>query len=169
MTDRISGSAFKQMVLFGAACITIEREAINDLNVFPVPDGDTGTNMSLTIQTAATELKKNQPVSVSDAASITASALLRGARGNSGVILSLLFRGMSKHLKGGRRRAAGRGYEGGRDHRLRRGDEARRGHGADGLSPGGGSGRRGRSGVQQRRICAAGGHPGRAGDSGPDH
>ena len=67
MTDRISGSAFKQMVLFGAACITIEREAINDLNVFPVPDGDTGTNMSLTIQTAATELKKNQPVSVSDA------------------------------------------------------------------------------------------------------
>ena len=100
MTDRISGSAFKQMVLFGAACITIEREAINDLNVFPVPDGDTGTNMSLTIQTAATELKKSQPVSVSDAASITASALLRGARGNSGVILSLLFRGISKHLKG---------------------------------------------------------------------
>ncbi len=100
MTDRISGSVFKQMVLFGAACITIEREAINDLNVFPVPDGDTGTNMSLTIQTAATELKKSQPVSVSDAASITASALLRGARGNSGVILSLLFRGISKHLKG---------------------------------------------------------------------
>ena len=100
MTDRISGSVFKQMVLFGAACITLERETINDLNVFPVPDGDTGTNMSLTIQTAAAELKKNQPVSVSDAASITASALLRGARGNSGVILSLLFRGISKHLKG---------------------------------------------------------------------
>ena len=100
MTDRISGSAFKQMVLFGAACITLEREAINDLNVFPVPDGDTGTNMSLTIQTAANELKKSQPVTVSDAASITASALLRGARGNSGVILSLLFRGVSKYLKG---------------------------------------------------------------------
>ena len=100
MTDRISGSAFKQMVLFGAACITLERETINDLNVFPVPDGDTGTNMSLTIQTAAAELKKNQPATVSDAASITASALLRGARGNSGVILSLLFRGISKHLKG---------------------------------------------------------------------
>ena len=100
MTDRISGSAFKQMVLFGAACITLEREAINDLNVFPVPDGDTGTNKSLTIQTAANELKKNQPVTVSDAASITASALLRGARGNSGVILSLLFRGVSKYLKG---------------------------------------------------------------------
>ena len=100
MTDRISGSEFKQMVLFGAACITLERETINDLNVFPVPDGDTGTNMSLTIQTAAAELKKNQPATVSDAASITASALLRGARGNSGVILSLLFRGISKHLKG---------------------------------------------------------------------
>ena len=100
MTDRISGSVFKQMVLFGAACLTLEREALNDLNVFPVPDGDTGTNMSLTIQTAAAELKKNQPATVSDAASITASALLRGARGNSGVILSLLFRGISKHLKG---------------------------------------------------------------------
>lgn len=100
MTDRISGSAFKQMVLFGAACITNEREAINDLNVFPVPDGDTGTNMSLTIQTAVTELKKNQITSISDAASVTASALLRGARGNSGVILSLLFRGMYKSLKG---------------------------------------------------------------------
>ena len=100
MTDRISGSVFKQMVLFGAACITLERETINDLNVFPVPDGDTGTNMSLTIQTAAAERKKNQPATVSDAASITASALLRGARGNSGVILSLLFRGISKHLKG---------------------------------------------------------------------
>ena len=100
MTDRISGSVFKQMVLFGAACITLERETINDLNVFPVPDGDTGTNMSLTIQTAAAEQKKNQPAPVSDAASITASALLRGARGNSGVILSLLFRGISKHLKG---------------------------------------------------------------------
>ena len=100
MTDRISGSVFKQMVLFGAACITLERETINDLNVFPVPDGDTGTNMSPPIQTAAAELKKNQPATVSDAASITASALLRGARGNSGVILSLLFRGISKHLKG---------------------------------------------------------------------
>ena len=100
MTDRISGSVFKQMVLFGAACITLERETINDLNVFPVPAADTGTNMSATIQTAAAELKKNQPATVSDAASITASALLRGARGNSGVILSLLFRGISKHLKG---------------------------------------------------------------------
>ena len=100
MTEKISGGAFKQMVAFGAACITREKKAINDLNVFPVPDGDTGTNMSLTIQTAAAELKKCEPATVGEAAKITASALLRGARGNSGVILSLLFRGLSKSAKG---------------------------------------------------------------------
>ena len=100
MTEKISGGAFKQMVAFGAACITREKQAINDLNVFPVPDGDTGTNMSLTIQTAAAELKKYEPATVGEAAKITASALLRGARGNSGVILSLLFRGLSKSAKG---------------------------------------------------------------------
>ena len=100
MTDRISGSAFKQMITFGAACVTQQKQAINDLNVFPVPDGDTGTNMSLTIQTAVNELKKSEPATVGEAAKITAGALLRGARGNSGVILSLLFRGISKELKG---------------------------------------------------------------------
>ena len=100
MTEKISGGAFKQMVAFGAACITREKQAINDLNVFPVPDGDTGTNMSLTIQTAAAELKKCEPATVGEAAKITASALLRGARGNSGVILFLLFRGLSKSAKG---------------------------------------------------------------------
>ena len=100
MTEKISGGAFKQMVAFGAACITREKQAINDLKVFPVPDGDTGTNMSLTIQTAAAELKKCEPATVGEAAKITASALLRGARGNSGVILSLLFRGLSKSAKG---------------------------------------------------------------------
>ena len=100
MTEKISGGAFKQMVAFGAACITAQKQAINDLNVFPVPDGDTGTNMSLTIQTAVNELRKAEPATVGEAAKITASALLRGARGNSGVILSLLFRGMSKVLKG---------------------------------------------------------------------
>ena len=100
MTEKISGGAFKQMVAFGAACITREKQAINDLNVFPVPDGDTGTNMSLTIQTAAAELKKCEPATVGEAAKITASALLRGARGNSGVILSLLFRGLSKSAQG---------------------------------------------------------------------
>ncbi len=100
MIERINGSTFKQMVLFGAACITNEKQAINDLNVFPVPDGDTGTNMSLSIQTAVAELKKHEPATIEEAAKITASGLLRGARGNSGVILSLLFRGMSKIFKG---------------------------------------------------------------------
>ena len=100
MKERINGALFKQMVLFGAACINLEKQSINDLNVFPVPDGDTGTNMSLTIGNAATELKKIFPVTVDEAARVTAGALLRGARGNSGVILSLLFRGVSKSLKG---------------------------------------------------------------------
>ena len=100
MTDKINGAAFKEMVLFGAACIAGQKQAINDLNVFPVPDGDTGTNMYLTIQTACAELKKAEPATIDDAAKVTARGLLRGARGNSGVILSLLFRGMSKSLKG---------------------------------------------------------------------
>ena len=100
MHDTINGAMFKEMLLFGTVSIAQAQQAINDLNVFPVPDGDTGTNMSLTIQTAAQELKKIEPVTVDQAASVTASALLRGARGNSGVILSLLFRGISKELKG---------------------------------------------------------------------
>ena len=100
MIERMNGSTFKQMILFGAACVNEQKQLINDLNVFPVPDGDTGTNMSLTIQTAVCELKKCDPQSVDEAAKITASGLLRGARGNSGVILSLLFRGMSKAFRG---------------------------------------------------------------------
>ncbi len=100
MHDTINGAMFKEMLLFGTVSITQAQQSINDLNVFPVPDGDTGTNMSLTIQTAAQELKKIEPATVDQAASVTASALLRGARGNSGVILSLLFRGISKELKG---------------------------------------------------------------------
>ena len=99
MIDRISGGMFREMILFGTACVTAQKQAINDLNVFPVPDGDTGTNMSLTMQTAAAELQKSECATVAEAAKTTASALLRGARGNSGVILSLLFRGMSKVLK----------------------------------------------------------------------
>ena len=100
MHDTINGAMFKEMLLFGTVSIAQAQQAINDLNVLPVPDGDTGTNMSLTIQTAAQELKKIEPATVDQAASVTASALLRGARGNSGVILSLLFRGISKELKG---------------------------------------------------------------------
>lgn len=100
MHDTINGAMFKEMLLFGTVSIAQAQQAINDLNVFPVPDGDTGTNMSLTIQTAAQELRKIEPATVDQAASVTASALLRGARGNSGVILSLLFRGIAKELKG---------------------------------------------------------------------
>ena len=100
MHDTINGAMFKEMLLFGTVSIAQAQQAINDLNVFPVPDGDTGTNMSLTIQTAAQELKKIEPATVDQAASVTASALLRGARGNSGVILSLLFRGIAKERKG---------------------------------------------------------------------
>ena len=100
MHDTITGPVFQEMLIFGAASIAKEKQSINDLNVFPVPDGDTGTNMSLTMHAAAQELQKRSPATVDLALSITASALLRGARGNSGVILSLLFRGMSKSLKG---------------------------------------------------------------------
>ena len=99
MRTTIDGAAFQQMILHAAAAINAQKQSINDLNVFPVPDGDTGTNMSLTIGTAASELKKQSIPAVSRAAEVTASALLRGARGNSGVILSLLFRGFSKAVK----------------------------------------------------------------------
>jgi DAK2 domain fusion protein YloV len=99
MTEKINGAVFSQMVIHAAACLNLQKQQINELNVFPVPDGDTGTNMSLTIGTASAELKKKAPDTMSSAASINASALLRGARGNSGVILSLLFRGFSKALK----------------------------------------------------------------------
>jgi len=100
MIQSIDGIQFKRMILHGSAAITLQKQEINDLNVFPVPDGDTGTNMSLTIGTAAAELKKSDIVNLGQTASNTAGALLRGARGNSGVILSLLFRGLAKTLKG---------------------------------------------------------------------
>ncbi len=99
MIEIIDGGLFQRMIIHAAAALNLEKQAINDLNVFPVPDGDTGTNMGLTISMAATELKKKAPATVGAAASVNASALLRGARGNSGVILSLLFRGFGKHLK----------------------------------------------------------------------
>ena len=100
MTEIIDGASFQRMIIHAAASLNGQKQQINELNVFPVPDGDTGTNMSMTIGTAVTELRKSEPATVEQAASVTASALLRGARGNSGVILSLLFRGLSKALKG---------------------------------------------------------------------
>ena len=87
-------------MLSAAASIEIHKQQLNDLNVFPVPDGDTGTNMSMTINAAANDLRKTEDPSLEKASAVTASAMLRGARGNSGVILSLLLRGISKKLKG---------------------------------------------------------------------
>ena len=97
--NKIDGAVFQRMVIHAAASISAQKQGINDLNVFPVPDGDTGTNMSLSIGTAAAEALKKPTGSIGQAASTNASALLRGARGNSGVILSLLFRGFAKTLK----------------------------------------------------------------------
>ena len=88
------------MICSAAASIELKKQKINELNVFPVPDGDTGTNMSMTLGAAATELRRKPDVTLTKAADVAASALLRGARGNSGVILSLLFRGLAKSLRG---------------------------------------------------------------------
>ena len=100
MREHINAAALKDMILCADAALRANIQMVNDLNVFPVPDGDTGTNMGLTMEKAATELRKKNFDSVSAVADCVASALLRGARGNSGVILSLLFRGISKRLKG---------------------------------------------------------------------
>ena len=100
MKDYIDAAAFKEMILCADAALHANIQHINELNVFPVPDGDTGTNMGLTINNAATELRKREFDTIAAAADCVASATLRGARGNSGVILSLLFRGISRRLKG---------------------------------------------------------------------
>ncbi len=100
MKQTIHGGSFRRMIINAAASIEINKQALNDLNVFPVPDGDTGTNMSMTINAAANDLRKMEDPTLEQAANAAASAMLRGARGNSGVILSLLFRGISKRLKG---------------------------------------------------------------------
>ena len=100
MKQIINGADLRRMIISAAAAIEINKQALNDLNVFPVPDGDTGTNMSMTINAAAADLRKAEDPDLGQAAKVAASAMLRGARGNSGVILSLLFRGISKRLKG---------------------------------------------------------------------
>ena len=100
MTEMITGQAYKNMVLCAHASLTAHKQQLNDMNVFPVPDGDTGTNMAMTMTNAINELNKKNPQTLSDVANTVASGMLRGARGNSGVILSLLFRGLSKKLKG---------------------------------------------------------------------
>ena len=100
MKKTINGSDFSRLMISAAAAIEINKQKLNELNVFPVPDGDTGTNMSMTINAAAGDLRKAEAPTLEQASSIAASAMLRGARGNSGVILSLLIRGMSRKLKG---------------------------------------------------------------------
>ncbi len=95
----ITGEILKRAVISGSNNISNNRVQVDELNVFPVPDGDTGTNMSLTIGNAAKELNVSDETAVGDVAKTTAGALLRGARGNSGVILSLIFRGFSKGFK----------------------------------------------------------------------
>ena len=99
MVQSVDGKTLAGMLIHASACLNAEKQKINELNVFPVPDGDTGTNMSLTISTAAAELRQKKPATVEKAASVCASAMLRGARGNSGVILSLIFRGFSRAMK----------------------------------------------------------------------
>ena len=99
MKQIIGGADLRRMIISAAANIELNKQSLNDLNVFPVPDGDTGTNMSMTINAAAGDLRKTEDPSLGQAAKVAASAMLRGARGNSGVILSLLFRGISKKLK----------------------------------------------------------------------
>ena len=96
----INGSLLRDAILSAAYTLASRKQSVDELNVFPVPDGDTGTNMSMTIGAAARELEMLKEPAVSETSKVTASALLRGARGNSGVILSLLFRGISKGLQG---------------------------------------------------------------------
>ena len=96
----ISAAAFKKGIINAYAALRANEQKINDLNVFPVPDGDTGTNMSLTMQGAVAELEQNDYDTITGVSDSVASSLLRAARGNSGVILSLLFRGISGKLRG---------------------------------------------------------------------
>ena len=99
MVQAVDGKTLAAMLIHASASLNAEKQKINELNVFPVPDGDTGTNMSLTIGTAAAELRQKNPATVGQATALCASAMLRGARGNSGVILSLIFRGFSRAMK----------------------------------------------------------------------
>ena len=100
MRQTINGAELRRMIISAAASVEIHKQDLNELNVFPVPDGDTGTNMSMTINSAAADLRSAEDPGLYAASKVAASAMLRGARGNSGVILSLLFRGLSKKLKG---------------------------------------------------------------------
>ncbi|HIZ20468.1 MAG TPA: DAK2 domain-containing protein [Firmicutes bacterium] len=96
----IDGKVLRDAMISASNCLAKKKHEVDELNIFPVPDGDTGTNMSMTLSAAGRELARLEDPTVSEAADVASAALLRGARGNSGVILSLLFRGFSKGLKG---------------------------------------------------------------------
>ncbi|MDO4893050.1 MAG: DAK2 domain-containing protein [Eubacteriales bacterium] len=95
----INGEMLKQAIISGAHNISAQKNHINDLNIFPVPDGDTGTNMSMTVMAAAKALEDCDSTNAGEVAQLAAKAMLRGARGNSGVITSILFRGFGQGLK----------------------------------------------------------------------
>lgn len=97
--EKINGDDYKNLIISAAQSLEDSKDEINDLNVFPVPDGDTGSNMSLTVGNAAKELIKAEGMTLDETAEKTAKAMLHGARGNSGVIISLLFRGIARALK----------------------------------------------------------------------
>ena len=127
----ISGKILRDAIISGANNINNQRSRVDELNVFPVPDGDTGTNMGMTVGASVRELEAlDDSCTVAEAAKTAASAMLRGARGNSGVITSLLFRGFSKALEGKKEAdvadivaALQKGVEG-----AYKADEAHRGH-----------------------------------------
>ena len=99
-TRTIDGTLFANMLKGGAATLNANRQIVNDLNVFPIPDGDTGDNMSMTIDSGVAALANEGKESLSEMASLAAKGMLLGARGNSGVILSRIFSGISRGLEG---------------------------------------------------------------------
>ena len=130
----VDGLTLKEMFLSGAALLDKNRQAVDALNVFPVPDGDTGTNMSQTILSAARELGSRSFSGAGDVASTVAKGALKGARGNSGVILSQILRGIAKALEGSDLMDAPllrQSHAPGRGHRLQGRHEAQGGHDPD--------------------------------------
>ena len=99
-TTKLNGVRLGRMIIAGANELASNKQLVDAMNVFPVPDGDTGTNMSLTVMAAAREAEKNGSLQVADIAKAASGGALRGARGNSGVITSQIFRGFAKALEG---------------------------------------------------------------------
>ena len=111
MRETINGADLRRMIISAAAAIEINKQALNELNVFPVPDGDTGTNMSMTINSAASDLRKTEDPDLEKASKVAASAMLRGARGNSVAAVPGHFQA-PEGQRGVRRRPVGAGAAG---------------------------------------------------------